>query len=214
MADAEDGEGIEQRVQGATWTVLGVALVFVLMLFSVQCPHGEDGSRADYPKRTLPPEPAPVLLAGPEPSDDYFPCTDCHDESMKIDRERRAMEEDHEDLEVVHGDLWCLQCHSAEDRDSLQLADGTHVAVGESWKMCLQCHGQRRQDWPSGIHGKRTGYWWGPKEYRTCIECHDPHAPRFKALEPLPPPRRPTEIRSTSAGAQSAPAEEVSDEAR
>ena len=31
MADAEDGEGIEHRVQGATWTVLGVALVLVLI---------------------------------------------------------------------------------------------------------------------------------------------------------------------------------------
>lgn len=214
MADAEEGDRVEQRVQGATWALLGFALIVVLMLFSVQCPHGEEGGRADDPSRTLPPEPEPVLLAGPEPSDDYFPCSDCHDESMTVDRERRVMEEDHEDLEIVHGDLWCLQCHSAEDRDSLQLADGTPVAFGESWQLCLQCHGQRREEWRAGIHGKRTGHWWGPKEYRACNACHDPHAPRFESREPRPPPLRPEQIRWNAAAPEKRPAQEVSDEAR
>jgi hypothetical protein len=155
-----------------------------------------------------------VLLAGPEPSDDYFPCSDCHDESMKTNLERRAMEDDHEELEVVHGDLWCLQCHSVDDRDSLHLSDGTAVAFGESWKLCTQCHGQKLADWRSGVHGKRTGHWWGPKEYRTCIECHDPHAPRFKSLEPLPPPHRPEQLRRTSVAPESSTPQETTDEAR
>jgi hypothetical protein len=214
VADEEEGEEVEQRVLGATWTLLGGTLLTVLMLFSLQCPHGEEGSRSDYPHRTLPPEPEPVLLAGPEPDDDYFPCTDCHDETMKTNRERRALEDDHEELEVAHGDLWCLQCHSADLRDSLQLSDGSPVAFGESWQLCTQCHGQKLADWRSGVHGKRTGHWWGPKEYRTCIECHDPHAPRFESLVPLPPPHPPERIRRASVTPEEAAPQEVADEAR
>jgi hypothetical protein len=44
-------------------------------------------------------------------------------------------------------------------------------------------------------HGKRTGHWWGPKEYRNCVECHDAHAPAWKPIEPRPPPVRPDAIR-------------------
>ena len=33
--------------------------------------------------------------------------------------------------------------------------------------------------------------WNGKKEYRLCVHCHNPHQPRFKPLEPLPPPIRP-----------------------
>jgi hypothetical protein len=184
------------------------------MLFTVQCPGGRETSRSDYPKRTLAPEPEPVLLPGPEPSDDYFPCSDCHDESMKTNRERRALEDDHEELEVVHGDLWCLQCHAPDDRDALQLSDGTRIAFEDSWKLCTQCHGKKLAEWKAGIHGKRTGHWWGPKEYRTCIECHEPHAPAWKPIEPLPPPWPPTQIKSASAPSADAPPEEVDGEAR
>ncbi len=213
MGEGGHDGGLEQRIQGATWIVLGAALLVVLMLFTIQTPHGEEGGRADYPKRTLPPEPEPVLLPGPEPSDGYFPCSDCHDESMKTNRKRRALEDDHEELEVVHGDLWCLQCHAADDRDSLQLSDGSPVAFGESWKLCTQCHGKKLAEWQAGVHGKRTGHWWGPKEYRTCIECHDPHAPAWKPIAPLPPPRPPTQLRAAGAAAE-ARGEEASDDAR
>lgn len=214
MADEEDSEESGHRVLGATWTLLGGALLTVLLLFLVQCPHGEEGGRTDYPHRTLPPEPEPVLLSGPEPSDDYFPCSDCHDESMKTNRDRRAMEDDHEELEIAHGDLWCLQCHAADDRDSLQLSDGTPVGFEESWKLCTQCHGKRLEEWRSGVHGKRTGHWWGPKEYRTCIACHDPHAPHFKPLEPLPPPVPPDRIRRKPVAPENSTLQEASDELR
>lgn len=209
MSDPEHDAELDQRVQGATWTVLGAALLVVLLLFSIQCPHGEDGSRADYPRRVLPPEPEPVLLPAAALSDDYFPCTDCHDQTMPPNPVRRALEEDHEDIATAHGDLWCLQCHSVGQRDSLQLSDGTPVGYEESWKLCTQCHGKKLADWRAGIHGKRTGHWWGPKEYRTCTTCHDPHAPRFKALEPLPPPREPTHIQSASVASEATPAQEA-----
>ncbi|GAG05499.1 unnamed protein product, partial [marine sediment metagenome] len=46
----------------------------------------------------------------------------------------------------------------------------------------------------AGVHGKRTGHWRGPKEYRTCVSCHNPHSPPFEPLAPKPPPTRPEAI--------------------
>ena len=47
------------------------------------------------------------------------------------------------------------------------------------------------------MHGKRTGYWNGKKQYRLCVHCHNPHQPRFKPLVPLPPPVRPVDMKYT-----------------
>jgi hypothetical protein len=166
-------------------------LVLVLGLFSIRCSLGPKTSRA-YPNRSLMPEPEP-LLAAPEPlSEDYFPCSDCHEGIT--DRAVRTLEDDHEDLALAHGSLWCLHCHDAEQRDRLHLADETLVNFEESWRLCTQCHAKKLADWRAGVHGKRTGHWRGPKAYRTCVVCHDPHSPAFKSLEPKPRPRRPDEI--------------------
>jgi hypothetical protein len=165
----------------------------ILVLFSVRVEHGPDSTR-DYPSRTLAPEPAPVLIAAPEVTDEYWPCSDCH-EGEQLNPEVRVLEEEHDEMTFKHGTLWCLDCHDADDRDSLHLADRSLVKFSESWKLCTRCHGQKLADWRAGVHGKRTGHWWGPKEYRPCVMCHDPHSPPFKPLEPKPVPRRPEQIR-------------------
>jgi hypothetical protein len=127
-------------------------------------------------------------------SDDYFPCSDCH-EDEPTDRTVRELEDEHEDLVLAHGkEFWCLHCHDVDQRDRLHLADETPVEFEESWRLCTQCHGKKLADWRAGVHGKRTGHWWGPKEFRNCVACHDPHSPLFKPLTPEPPPRRPEAI--------------------
>jgi len=178
----------------ATWAVLGAAFVLVLGLFSIRCAHGPTTSRA-YAGRSLPPEPEPVLLDREmtEPMYDYWPCSDCHADQT-TNPTPRELEEDHEGHTVRHGDLWCLDCHDPQDRDRLHLADGQRVAFEESWKLCTQCHGAKLSEWRRGIHGKRTGHWWGPKEFRTCVECHNPHDPPFQPPKPLPSPKRPAHI--------------------
>jgi len=137
--------------------------------------------------------------------EDYFPCTDCHAE-MEVNRERRQLEEMHDDIELNHGpaDRWCFDCHNPDDRDSLRLANGTLIGFDESYRLCGQCHGTIFRDWREGIHGRREGYWNGAKSYLLCAHCHNPHAPHFQAIEPLPPPVRPQFLRAT--------AEEVHDE--
>ena len=153
----------------------------------------EQKSVRDYPSRPLGPQPEPVLLPPPPVDDEYFPCVDCHEDEVADPRVREL--DEHDEIELAHGDLWCLDCHQDEQRDLLHLSDASPVEMSESWRLCTRCHAKKIPDWRAGVHGKRTGYWWGPKEYRTCVACHGPHAPLFKSLEPKPPPLPASEIK-------------------
>jgi hypothetical protein len=145
---------------------------------------------------------ATVLFPVPAPpfSEGIFPCMTCH-EAIPPNPERRALEGMHNDIVLHHDEehRWCLDCHDANDRDQLRLASGAHVPFTESYRLCGQCHGTQYRDWRSGIHGKRTGYWNGSKRYLLCVHCHNPHSPRFAALQPLPPPLRPQYLRPDDA---------------
>jgi uncharacterized CHY-type Zn-finger protein len=125
----------------------------------------------------------------------YFPCNDCHMD-MEPNPRRRELVDMHDDIVFDHDseNRWCLACHDTYQRDSLRLADGRLLGFNESFRLCGQCHGPKYRDWRIGIHGKRTGQWDGTKQYYLCVNCHDPHSPRFQSLEPLPPPRRPEQI--------------------
>jgi hypothetical protein len=180
--------------QLATWTLLGTALVVLLGLFSVQ-PALDASTSRDYPSRSLPPDGEASLLSWEPPDDEYYPCSDCH-EDEPANRTRRELEDEHDELTLAHGDLWCYSCHEAGRVDRLHLADETLVRFDDSWQLCTQCHGDKLADWRAGVHGKRTGHWRGPSEYRTCVACHSPHDPPFQPLEPKPPPRRPEQIAS------------------
>jgi hypothetical protein len=88
--------------------------------------------------------------------------------------------------------VWCLDCHHAEDRNYLvPLSDGKAIKFEHSYLLCGKCHGTKYRDWRYGIHGRRTGYWNGEKTYYLCTSCHDPHSPKFKPLQPMPPPHKP-----------------------
>ncbi len=169
------------------WPVLGIA-VLALALIGADGWWRPSNSGQGYPPRPLQPEsePEPMVLPPPPIDDEYFPCSDCHEDQL-ADPERRDLDE-HAYIELAHGDLWCLDCHDSDQRDLLHLSDASPVRMEESWRLCTRCHARRIPDWRAGVHGKRTGSWWGPKEYRTCVTCHDPHSPLFKPLEPKPPP--------------------------
>ncbi len=191
--------------QLATWVLLGTAVVLVVSLFGVRLEQRPETTR-DYPVRAQVPDALAVLMPAPPMSDEYMPCSDCHAEEP-ANRTPRELEDDHDDKKLAHGDLWCLHCHSADQRDYLHLADDTLVPFENSWQLCTQCHAKKLRDWRAGVHGKRTGHWRGEKEYRTCVACHDPHSPAFKPIAPKPRPRRPEEI----AGGSSAIGEHAHD---
>jgi hypothetical protein len=173
------------------WTLLALAVLAVTLLSSGGLPllGGEPHS---YSSPLPGPEGEEVMLPPPPIDDEYFPCSDCH-EDEPADPIRRELDE-HDNIVLAHGDLWCLDCHQSDQRDLLHLSDASPVEMKESWRLCTRCHAKKIPDWRAGVHGKRTGSWRGPKEYRTCVFCHDPHSPLFKQLEPKPPPMRAHEI--------------------
>lgn len=148
------------------------------------------------PKSTVPTAAKAFPVPPPPFSEGIFPCSDCH-AHMETDITRRELTDMHTDIVLNHaeGQRWCVDCHNPEDRDTLRLASGEVISFSESYLLCGQCHGDKFRDWREGLHGKRTGYWNGDKEYLLCVHCHNPHDPRFKPLKPMPPPDRPGEIR-------------------
>jgi hypothetical protein len=146
-----------------------------------------------------PSKPAPIgdldFNVPPPPfSEGAFPCSDCHDPDMlPANPVRRELRIAHQEIELRHDQehRWCLDCHDAENRDQLHLANGELIPFEESYRLCGQCHGDKLRDWRAGVHGRRTGDWDGEKSYLLCVHCHDSHQPRFQLLEPEPPPLRP-----------------------
>lgn len=119
-----------------------------------------------------------------------FPCVEqCHraQEPNPAPRELRSF---HSAKHIEHGDttFWCNFCHNLENLDSLRLLDGRTVSFDEAYRLCGECHGDKRRDWALGIHGLQTGFWNGQKSRRTCTACHDPHAPRRPRFQALPAP--------------------------
>jgi len=112
---------------------------------------------------------------------------------MKPNRTRRELSDMHTDIVLKHDaeHRWCLDCHDAENRDSLHLASGERISFEQSYLLCGQCHGEKLRDWRAGVHGRRTGNWNGSKGYFLCAHCHNPHQPRFRAIAPKPAPERP-----------------------
>lgn len=145
---------------------------------------------------TLAPESPDDIQVPPPPfSEGVFPCSECH-AYMDANTTRRQLTEEHTNIVLKHDEehRWCLDCHDAENRDKLKLANGTLVDFAQSYVLCGQCHGPKLRDWKAGVHGKRTGDWNGKKKYLLCAHCHDPHAPKFKPLKPEPPPVRPEDL--------------------
>lgn len=139
------------------------------------------------------PEPQGFHVPPPPLSAGVFPCTDCHDPEIPVNTRRRELTTAHAEIRLRHDEehRWCLDCHDAANRDQLHLAGGELVPFEESYRLCGQCHGDKYRDWRVGVHGRRTGRWDGEKQYLLCVHCHDSHAPRFKPLQPLPPPQPP-----------------------
>jgi hypothetical protein len=124
------------------------------------------------------------------------PCRACHgpEKDFPVDFRRREALLVHKNVKLNHGGVrvWCLDCHHPQERNYLlPLSDGVLIKFEQSYLLCGKCHGTKYRDWRYGIHGKRVGYWNGKKTYSLCVNCHDPHSPKFKPLQPMPPPNKP-----------------------
>jgi len=119
-----------------------------------------------------------------------YNCMECHKLFPAKWHYDRPMNE-HKDLTLDHGNnRFCLNCHHPTNRNAFVDYDGAEIAQADVVKLCAKCHGTTYRDWEAGVHGRQNGFWntsMGDKTKLRCIQCHDPHSPKFKAMKPLPP---------------------------
>jgi hypothetical protein len=118
---------------------------------------------------------------------------------------------EHKDIKLQHGEnRFCLNCHHPTNRNAFVDYDGAEIAQADVVLLCAKCHGTTYRDWEAGVHGRQNGYWHtalGEKTKLRCIQCHDPHQPKFPAMKPLPPLRYPSRAaHAPVAGPPAAPA--------
>jgi Cytochrome c554 and c-prime len=118
-------------------------------------------------------------------------CRECHQFFVSpVVQNRRMVQHTH--IVLNHGlNSRCFNCHSRANRERLVLYDGTTLSFGQVPRLCAQCHGTVYRDWQRGMHGKTLGSWdaaSGEQVRLNCNDCHDPHAPAYKPIAPLPAP--------------------------
>lgn len=124
-------------------------------------------------------------------------CVTCHglrDAGAGFPESAAALEDFHVGLIVQHGTLPCGSCHVSRKggEPMLHLADGSELPTSETLRLCAQCHGPKYQDYLHGSHGGMNGHWdlsKGPRLRNHCVDCHDPHAPKFQPSRPVLPPK-------------------------
>lgn len=124
-------------------------------------------------------------------------CVTCHgtrDAGGVFPAQAADLREFHNGLVVDHGRLGCPSCHVpvAGGEPRLRLADGTTLPTRDTMALCAQCHGKKHQDYLRGVHGGMNGYWdltRGPRLRNHCVDCHDPHVPKFQPSRPVLPPK-------------------------
>jgi len=173
-----------------------------------EMPEVTDRTRGDFANAVVRPR---------EPHLTYFNmgpngCVTCHDgKTVPFTKDKKprliTMHTDivENSLQLKHGRgaIWCLDCHSAANRNKLIDRHGNEISFNQPQRLCGTCHGEVYIDWRAGLHGKRIGNWatGGKKRWWVCTECHNPHTVqvnRFNPISPEPPPPLPKGMQSAN----------------
>ena len=168
----------------------------------------EDSALNENSDENLYPVPPPLVYQS------LFPCQACHQKDIRgvnsqlekgniflgtyirlPDPRPRILVRMHQNINLHHADwMWCLNCHSTDERNYLKLITGEQIPFEKSYRLCGQCHGTIFRDWKIGIHGRRVGEWpvGDKKLYLLCTHCHDPHQPHFRKLPGKEAPQMPS----------------------
>lgn len=123
-----------------------------------------------------------------------YNCMECH-RSVEVKWHRDRVRVEHENIELSHGNnRFCLNCHNSGNMNAFADYDGSEIAEKDVVMLCAKCHGTTYRDWEAGVHGRRNGFWdasQGAQSRLRCIQCHDPHNPKFKPIKALPAPKYP-----------------------
>jgi hypothetical protein len=129
-----------------------------------------------------------------------FDCYACHERNkpppIRYDTNHVIIiPKEHENLVMAHGrhdrNNNCYNCHNENNLERFQTRDGRELTFAESTHLCGSCHGPTYRDWEAGIHGRTSGHWareLGEYQRRDCVECHNPHFPKFPGRKPAPGP--------------------------
>jgi len=129
-----------------------------------------------------------------------FDCYGCHEKGkpppLRYDENQKLIvPQEHSDVVMGHGTHGrnnnCFNCHNENNLTTLQPRDGRELKLEESTQLCGSCHGPTYRDWDSGAHGRINGYWntkLGAAVKKDCVNCHNPHSPRFPGRKPAPGP--------------------------
>lgn len=135
-----------------------------------------------------------------------YNCMECHRLLQARWQYDRPLNE-HKDVVLDHGNnRFCLNCHHSGNRNAFADYDGSEIPEADVVQLCAKCHGTIHRDWKAGVHGRKNGYWdrsKGPASQLRCIQCHDPHSPKFKPMTPLAPLRYPPRAAHPQTGLQS-----------
>lgn len=139
-----------------------------------------------------------LARAGEDLSD--FDCYACHEKGkppvLRFDTNGVIIvPNEHPDIVMGHGSHGrnnnCFNCHDENDLTHFQTRDGRKVTFNDSQLLCGSCHGPTYRDWEAGAHGRTSGYWdrsEGGITRKRCVNCHNPHSPKFPGRQPAPPP--------------------------
>ena len=122
---------------------------------------------------------------------DAYECTTCHD-GFPGGQEEAALKDEHKDVDFNHGlNLFCLNCHNPKNSMAYVNHDGSEIPADQPTRLCAKCHGPLYREWQLGIHGRVSAAWspkYGQQVVLECIQCHNPHRPKFQLMAPEPPP--------------------------
>ncbi len=131
------------------------------------------------------------LLSHRRGSFDYK-CSECHNDFSSPARQNAEIPEHGAISERFnHGmNTLCVNCHHVSDRNSYVDHEGNPIPATEPARLCSKCHGPTYREWEVGIHGRQNGSWQQDNPARVkllCVQCHDPHSPKFAPMVPDPP---------------------------
>lgn len=128
-----------------------------------------------------------------------FDCYACHEKGkapvIRFDTNQVILiPKEHGNIVMGHGshnrNNNCFNCHNELNLERFQTRDGRELRFAESTQLCGSCHGPTYRDWEGGAHGRTGGYWNDARQTtrRNCVECHNPHSPKFPGRAPAPGP--------------------------
>jgi hypothetical protein len=139
------------------------------------------------------------LIAAKEDLSD-FDCYACHEKGkpppLRFDTNQNLIiPKEHPDIVMHHGSHErnnnCFNCHDELNLELLQTRDKRELKLSNSAPLCGSCHGPTYRDWEAGVHGRTGGYWnrsLGDYDRKLCVNCHNPHSPKFPGRKPAPGP--------------------------